>query len=197
VLPIIEDFETVQGEGYWTGTPSYFIRLAGCDVGCVWCDTKYSWDMSKGQEVAIEELLQRVKRCLIHHVVVTGGEPFMHELTEFTQRFHEAGFFLQVETSGTYPLSGQWDWITFSPKKFRKPLPIYFDQAHELKVVIYHPKDLEWAEVLRNQMARKESCFLQLEWSKQDRLLPVILEYLKTHPHWRLSLQIHKWLNIP
>lgn len=196
-LPILEMFETLQGEGYWTGTPAYFIRLAGCDVECVWCDTKYSWNLSSGKQITIDDILAKVEQSSIRHIVVTGGEPLMHNLTPLTQSFHEKGYFLQIETSGTHLLTGEWDWITFSPKKFKKPLPEYFAKAQELKVVIYNRFDFQWAEDLRKKMNADSVLYLQPEWSKQKQLLPLLLDYIKVNPHWRLSLQTHKWLEIP
>jgi organic radical activating enzyme len=195
--PVMESFYTLQGEGFHQGRAAYFIRLGGCDVGCVWCDVKESWDASLYPKRTPESLIREVKQTPAPLVVITGGEPLLHDLTELTQEFRAAGLRVHLETSGAHPLSGTWDWITLSPKKFKAPLSPILSQAHELKVVIHHPSDLEWAEQYAKQMSPDCMLYLQPEWEKRERITPLIIDYLKAHPQWRLSLQIHKYINVP
>lgn len=196
-LPLMEDFYTIQGEGYYQGYAAYFIRLAGCDVGCVWCDVKESWDASMHPRITIEEMVSRASNSGTNIVVVTGGEPLMYNLTSLTKALHAVGLKTNIETSGVYPLSGEWDWICFSPKKFKTPHEGIFLHANELKVVIYHPSDLAWAEGYASKMNPDCECFLQPEWSKEKEMLPLIVDYVKANPRWKVSLQIHKYMNIP
>jgi organic radical activating enzyme len=196
-LPLMEAFYTLQGEGYHQGKAAYFIRLGGCDVGCVWCDVKESWDAKAHPSVSIENIVAEASVQPGRLAVVTGGEPLMYELSALTEALHAAGFQNNIETSGAYPLSGTWDWICFSPKKFKAPLEEFYQKAQELKVVVYHPSDLAWAESHAAKMHPEAKLYLQPEWSKQDQILPLIIDYVKQHPHWQVSLQVHKFMNIP
>lgn len=196
-LPIMEHFYTLQGEGFHAGKAAYFIRTGGCDVGCHWCDVKESWDADKHPQTPIEDLVKLTSEHKGDIVVITGGEPAMYDLKEITQALHKVGKQTHIETSGVYELSGEFDWITFSPKKFKAPHASIYKRAHELKVVINHPSDLEFAEEHAEKV--NDSCllYLQPEWSKRERMMPIIIEYTKNHPQWRISLQTHKYLNIP
>ena len=196
-LPVMEDFYTIQGEGYHQGRAAYFIRLGGCDVGCVWCDVKESWDLAKFEKFDIEDLVQKVKQTPALVVVVTGGEPLMHNLDAFTLGLQKAGLKTHIETSGAHPLSGSWDWICLSPKKFKAPLPEILSHANELKVVIFNKSDFEWAEKYAGLVSRQCKLYLQPEWSKAPQVTPLIIDYIKAHPQWELSLQIHKYINVP
>lgn len=214
VLPVMESFYTLQGEGFHQGKAAYFIRLAGCDVGCVWCDVKDSWDAEKHPKFSITEIVGKAvdevsgsrfpvtsNRQLVTSnlpiVVVTGGEPLMHDLTELTKALHTAGFQTNIETSGSSPLSGEWDWICLSPKKFKAPLPELVPHAHELKVVIFNKSDFDWAEQYAALVSPQCKLFLQPEWDKAAQVTPLIIEYIKANPQWELSLQIHKYINVP
>ncbi len=196
-IPLMEDFYTVQGEGAHSGTPAYFLRLGGCDVGCVWCDVKESWDPSAHPAVEAEEMLCRVRTSRAEIVVITGGEPLMHDLTELTRILKQAGFRTHIETSGAYLLNGEWDWITFSPKKFKAPQAALYRAAHELKVVVFNRHDLKWAEEHAARVSNDCQLFLQPEWNCRHEMMPLIVEYVKEHPRWRISLQTHKYLDIP
>ena len=197
VLPLMEDFYTIQGEGAYQGSPAYFIRLGGCDVGCVWCDVKESWDASAHPLVEIEEMASRAAATPTQIAVITGGEPLMYDLTELTQSIHARNIRTHIETSGAYPMSGEWDWVCFSPKKFKAPHPSVFSRADELKVVVYHKSDIEWAVGFVDRLKPSCQLFLQPEWSKRDEVLPLIIDFVKENPRWQVSLQIHKYMNIP
>jgi organic radical activating enzyme len=196
-LPVMESFYTIQGEGTHQGRAAHFIRLGGCDVGCVWCDVKESWDMNAHPLRNIKDVLEEIPSNIHPIVVVTGGEPLMHDLSALTSAIHARGLKAHIETSGAHPLSGNWDWITLSPKKFKEALPEALAMADELKVVIYHPSDLDWAEA--HAMQTKPGCrlYLQPEWSKRDQMTPLILDRIKQDPRWTLSLQVHKYINVP
>ena len=196
-LPLMEDFYTIQGEGFYQGHAAYFIRLGGCDVGCVWCDVKESWDASQHPLVSVEEMSRRAKESGSNIAVVTGGEPVMYDLTALTASLKRAGLRTNIETSGVYPLTGTWDWVCFSPKKFKTPDPSIFDKANELKVIVYNKSDFSWAEEFAGKVNKKCELFLQPEWSKEKEILPLIIDYVKANPKWKLSLQIHKYMNIP
>ena len=196
-LPVMEHFYTLQGEGVYQGKAAYFIRLGGCDVGCVWCDVKDSWDGGKHPLWTIEDLVAEVKATSTEIVVITGGEPLMHDLTELTTALKKAGVRTHMETSGSSPLSGTWDWITLSPKKFKAPLPEVLPHASELKVVVFNKSDFAWAEQWAAQVSPQCKLFLQPEWSKADTVTPLLIDYIKAHPQWQLSLQIHKYINVP
>lgn len=193
----MEHFCTLQGEGRYTGHASYFLRLGGCDVGCVWCDVKESWDASKHPQVSIKEMVEPVHQSGVKIAVVTGGEPLMHNLDQLTRALKEKGIRTHIETSGSHPLSGEWDWICVSPKKFKSPLPSLLSAANELKVVVYHKSDLAWAEEHAAKVGADCLLYLQPEWSKSSEMMPLILDHIKAHPQWILSLQTHKFINIP
>lgn len=196
-LPVMEHFYTLQGEGMHQGKAAYFIRLAGCDVGCVWCDVKASWDRSKHPDLSIDELIRCVQETPAEIVVITGGEPLMHNLELLTQTLRAAGYRTHLETSGAHPLSGEWDWICLSPKKFKAPLPEILPLAHELKVVIFHKSDFAWAELHAAAVNPDCQLFFQPEWDRSDEVMPMIVDYVKAHPNWRATLQTHKYLSIP
>jgi len=196
-LPVMEHFYTIQGEGFHQGRAAYFIRLGGCDVGCVWCDVKDSWDAGRHPLRAIEELVSEIKQYPVKIAVVTGGEPLMHDLGTLTQQLQAAGLRTHMETSGSSPLSGSWDWITLSPKKFKAPLPEVVPYANELKVVVFHQSDFAWAEQWARQVSPSCKLYLQPEWSKAAIVTPWIIEYVKAHPQWQLCLQIHKYIQVP
>jgi organic radical activating enzyme len=197
VLPVMEDFYTIQGEGYHQGSAAYFIRLAGCDVKCVWCDVKDSWDEHAHPVLRTSDLVYRATRSGTRIVVVTGGEPAMHNLEALTDQLQEAGLRTHIETSGAYPLTGRWDWVCFSPKKFLRPHNTVPPLANELKVVVFHKSDFEWAEEFAAKVDTNCKLFLQPEWSREKDMLPQIIEYVKSHPQWKISLQVHKYMNIP
>ena len=196
-LPVMEAFYTIQGEGFHQGKAAYFIRLGGCDVGCVWCDVKESWDASRHPQLKIEEIVGRALQYPGKLAVVTGGEPLMHDCTELTAALHRAGFVTNIETSGAYGLSGEWDWICLSPKKFKPPVTEILQKAHELKVVIYNKSDFDWAEKYARQVADGCKLFLQPEWERSHQVTPLIIEYIKEHPQWEFSLQLHKYIHVP
>jgi organic radical activating enzyme len=196
-LPVMEHFYTLQGEGYHQGKAAYFIRLGGCDVGCVWCDVKDSWDADKHPKYNVEDLLTAVKKTPAGIVVITGGEPFMHNLDELTALFQDAGLKMHIETSGAHPISGLWDWICLSPKKFKASLEPVLHLAHELKVVIFNKSDFEWAEKYAAVVTPTCKLYLQPEWDNAMKTTPMIIEYIKANPQWELSLQIHKYINVP
>lgn len=193
----MEDFYTIQGEGYFQGHAAYFIRLGGCDVGCVWCDVKESWDASAHPLVSVEEIVSRAKSSGTEIVVVTGGEPAMYNLNNLTTALHNAGLRTNIETSGAYPLTGKWDWVCLSPKKFKSPDPSVYRFANELKVIVYNRSDFAWAEEHASLVGADCELFLQPEWSREKEMLPEIINYVKKFPRWKVSLQIHKYMNIP
>ncbi len=193
----MEDFYTIQGEGFFQGHAAYFIRLGGCDVGCTWCDVKESWDANAHPKVSVEEIVNRAKASGTKLVVVTGGEPAMYDLTTLTTSVQQAGLQINIETSGAYPLTGTWDWVCFSPKKFKAPDPSIYTRANELKVIVYNKHDFTWAEDFSQKVSSSCKLFLQPEWSKEKEMLPLIIEYVKANPKWEVSLQIHKYMNIP
>jgi 7-carboxy-7-deazaguanine synthase len=193
----MEDFYTIQGEGFYQGHAAYFIRLGGCDVGCVWCDVKESWDVSAHPVVPVAQIVGKVKDEGCDLAVITGGEPAMHDLSFLTEELNRAGIKTNIETSGVYPLTGNWHWVCFSPKKFKQPHPSIFDQANELKVIIYNKSDFDWAEEFAAKVSRDCKLYLQPEWSREKEMLPLIVEYVKKNPLWAVSLQIHKYMNIP
>jgi 7-carboxy-7-deazaguanine synthase len=195
-LPIMEVFYSIQGEGMHTGKAAFFIRLAGCDVGCHWCDVKDSWDEKKHPLREVKELVEEAKASGAPIVIITGGEPTMYPLEKLTRMLKEEGLLVHLETSGAYNITGEFDWICVSPKKRKSPLTESLQKADELKVVIYNKDDFKWAE--QNADTVKEKCmlFLQPEWSRADSMMPSITEYIKHTPQWRVSLQTHKYLNI-
>lgn len=196
-LPVMEHFYTIQGEGFHQGRAAYFIRLGGCDVGCVWCDVKDSWDASKHPMIAIEILVNEVKKTAAELVVITGGEPLMHNLDLLTTSLQQAGLETNIETSGSSPLSGSWNWVCLSPKKFKAPLPEVVPYANELKIVVFNKSDFTWAEEFAEQVGHNCKLYLQPEWSKASIVTPLIVDYIKENPKWELSLQLHKYINVP
>lgn len=196
-LPIMEHFYTIQGEGFHSGRAAYFIRTSLCDVGCAWCDVKESWEAHEKDLMTIEQLLEVVRQSKTDYVIITGGEPCMHNLGLLTDALSNEGIEIGLETSGCYSLQGKVDWYCFSPKKFKAPIEEAYELANELKVVINHPSDFEWAELHAAKVKDHCHLYLQPEWSKQERFLPQIIEYVKENPQWKISLQTHKFMNIP
>ena len=196
-LPLMEHFYSLQGEGYHAGTAAYFIRLAGCDVGCSWCDVKESWDAAVHPVIPVEELKDYVLNAGANFCVVTGGEPATYILTDLVDKLRENNIYSAIETSGVYPLTGNWHWVCFSPKKFKAPDPEIYTRANELKVIVYNKHDFIFAEEHASKVNKDCVLFLQPEWSKSEQLLPQIIDYVRQNPKWRLSLQTHKYLNIP
>mgnify|MGYP003937092575 FL=1 len=196
-LPVMESFYTLQGEGFHQGKAAWFIRLGGCDVGCVWCDVKESWDADKHPLKSIDEIVAQGRQYPARIAVVTGGEPLMHPLDALTEALHKSGFQTHLETSGSSPLSGQWDWICISPKKFKFPEPSILPLANELKVVVYNKSDFDWAEKYAAQVSPHCKLYLQPEWEKSDTITPLVIEYIKKNPKWELSAQLHKYINVP
>jgi len=195
-LPVMEHFYTLQGEGYHQGKAAYFIRLGGCDVGCVWCDVKESWGADQHPKYEVQVLVNEVKKTPAEIVVITGGEPLMHNLDELTAALKSTGLKTNIETSGSHPLSGTWDWICLSPKKFKAPLPDVVPHANELKVVIFNKSDFAWAEKYAAQVSSSCKLYLSPEWDKRELVTPLIIDYIKANPKWELSLQIHKYINV-
>jgi organic radical activating enzyme len=196
-LPLMEDFYTLQGEGFHTGRAAYFLRIGGCDVGCSWCDVKESWNASLWPLTETDEIVSRVLSCPSKSVVITGGEPLMYNLDYLCAELRKNGFQLFLETSGSHPLTGVWDWVCLSPKKFSPPLPEIYKRADEYKVIIQAEGDFDWAE--KNAMRVGEDCllYLQPEWSVRDIIMEPVIEYVKANPKWRISLQSHKYMKIP
>ncbi|MCL7989134.1 7-carboxy-7-deazaguanine synthase QueE [Sphingobacterium sp. lm-10] len=196
-LPLMEEFYTIQGEGYHTGKAAYFIRLGGCDVGCHWCDVKESWDASLHPLTSVNTIVEHANQHPAKTVVVTGGEPLIYNLDPLTKSLQEHGIRTFMETSGAYPLSGQWDWICLSPKKFKAPRKDVLDAAGELKVIVFNKSDFQWAEEHAAQVGPSCKLYLQPEWSKAAEMTPLIIDYVMNNPKWEISLQTHKYLNIP
>ena len=194
---MMEMFYTLQGEGYHQGKAAYFIRLAGCDVGCVWCDVKESWDASKHPVVSIEEIVTSALAHPARLAIITGGEPLLYNLDALTTALKKVGFEVNIETSGSSPMSGNWDWVCLSPKKFKAPLTESIQAASELKVVIFNTHDFEWAETYAKQVAPNCKLYLQPEWDKSNEITPLVIEYIKAHPKWELSAQLHKYIQVP
>ncbi|MCY4215711.1 MAG: 7-carboxy-7-deazaguanine synthase QueE [Flavobacteriaceae bacterium] len=195
-LPLMEAFQTVQGEGYHQGKAAYFIRLGGCDVGCHWCDVKESWDASEHQPTSIQQIINPIPNKL-KMVVVTGGEPLMWDLNPLTKALKSRGKRVHLETSGAYPVSGSWDWFCLSPKKRKSPVTKAYELADELKVVIYNQSDFQFAIEQSRKVFSGCLLFLQPEWSKKNQMMPMIVDFVKKNPQWMVSLQIHKYLEIP
>ena len=193
----MEMFYSLQGEGYHQGKAAFFIRLAGCDVGCVWCDVKDSWDATKHPSLTIDEIVQAALAHPSKIAIVTGGEPLLHELSPLTDALKTAGFQIHIETSGSSTLSGNWDWICLSPKKFKQPLAESVQAASELKVVVFNASDLVWAESFAKQVNPECKLYLQPEWDKAMTMTPLVIEYIKANPKWELSAQLHKYIQVP
>lgn len=197
MLPVMEAFYTIQGEGTFSGHAAYFIRLGGCDVGCVWCDVKDSWESEKWPVLSIEEIVAQAKSFPGRKVVITGGEPLMYNLDSLTALLKQEGFVTHIETSGAHPFSGDFDWVCFSPKKFKAPHQSIYAVANELKVVVFHKSDFEFAEKHASLVNRDCKLLLQPEWSKANVFTNQIIDYVKSHPNWNISLQTHKFMDIP
>ncbi|MEG1701044.1 MAG: 7-carboxy-7-deazaguanine synthase QueE [Alistipes sp.] len=197
LLPLVEDFYTIQGEGFHTGKPAYFIRLGGCDVGCRWCDAKYTWNPKLYPPVAVQTVIERAVSCPAQAIVITGGEPLLYPLGVLTETLRARGLQIFLETSGTHPFSGCFDWVCLSPKRRQPPLSEAFARAHELKVIIETESDFAWAERNAAQVGASCMLFLQPEWSVADQMMPAMVEYVKAHPRWNISIQTHKYMRIP
>ena len=197
VLPVMEEFYSIQGEGFNTGKAAYFTRIGGCDVGCKWCDSKESWAASKWPPVPTGEVVQRILEYPAKAVVVTGGEPLMYNLNHFCKLLKDNNIETFLETSGSHPLSGEWDWICLSPKRNQAPLPEIFSRAGELKIIIESQEDFEWAEANAKQVNEDCLLYLQPEWSQREKMMPEIVDYILSHPQWRISIQSHKYMHIP
>ena len=196
-LPIMEAFYTIQGEGHFSGNSAYFVRLGGCDVGCVWCDVKDSWDADQWPKQSVDQIVDGALKHKTRLAVITGGEPLRYNLDDLTDALKAYGINTNIETSGAHPLSGTWDWICFSPKKFMKPKDEIYHVADELKVVIYNKSDFAWAEEHAKRVNPDCLLYLQPEWDKSDKMLPQIIDYVKDNPQWKISLQTHKFMDIP
>jgi organic radical activating enzyme len=200
-LPVMESFYTLQGEGYHSGKAAYFIRLGGCDVGCVWCDVKESWDANAHPKISVEAIVKEAETYFptssSRIAVITGGEPLMHDLNTLTTELKKYHFHTHIETSGAHPLSGTWDWICLSPKKFKAPIEEIVPVANELKIVVFNKSDFEWAESFAQKVNPSCKLYLQPEWDKKEVVTPLIIDYIKSHPQWNLSLQIHKYIGVP
>jgi 7-carboxy-7-deazaguanine synthase len=196
LLPIMERFYTVQGEGSFAGAPAYFIRIAGCDVGCVWCDVKESWPADQHPLISVDDLVEDVKKSGAPICVITGGEPAMYNLEALTIGLKKYGIRTHVETSGAHELTGTWDWVTFSPKKFKAPVDSIYPLANELKVVVFHKSDIEWAQGHADRVNHQCSLYLQPEWEKREDMQTLILDYIRQHTQWRISVQTHKYLGV-
>lgn len=194
--PVVERFYTIQGEGRWSGRAAFFVRLGGCDVGCPWCDTKESWPEDH-PHVPVETLAEEVRAAEADLVVVTGGEPTMHDLAPLTEALGAVGAERHLETSGAYEITGSFDWVTLSPKKFKPPVEANYPRADELKVVVFNRSDLEWARIHAERCGESVLLSLQPEWSAREKVMPLIAEFVKAHPRWTVSLQTHKYLEVP
>jgi 7-carboxy-7-deazaguanine synthase len=196
-LPVMESFYTLQGEGFHSGKAAYFIRLGGCDVGCIWCDVKDSWEAGNHPKKTIEKMVASAKKHPADLVVITGGEPLMYNLDNLTKALKEEGLKTNIETSGAHPLSGEWDWICFSPKKFKEPLPEFYTSANELKIIIFNKSDFAFAEKHAKRVGDDCILYLQPEWEKRETMMPLIVDFIKENPRWRVSIKTHKYLDIP
>ena len=195
LLPLVEDFYTIQGEGYHAGKPAYFIRLGGCDVGCSWCDAKYTWKLYPPTDVGT--VIDRATSCAARAIVITGGEPLIYPLGILTGELRRRGLEIFLETSGSHPFSGVFDWVCLSPKRRQPPLDDAYGRAHELKVIVESEADFEWAERNAVRVGRHCRLYLQPEWSVSERVMPAIVEYVKARPEWNISIQTHKYMRIP
>lgn len=196
-LPLVEEFYTIQGEGHHTGKAAYFVRLGGCDIGCAWCDTKFSWDRNLHPLVSTWQIIENAAQYPAKAVVVTGGEPSMYPLDYLCDGLKGAGLETFIETSGTYELTGKWDWICLSPKLHQPPVNNIQGRANELKVIISHEAELKWAEENARLVNRDCLLYLQPEWSRYPEIIPVLVEFVKNNPAWKISLQSHKFMKIP
>lgn len=196
MLPLMEDFYTIQGEGHHTGTAAYFVRIGGCDVGCHWCDVKESWDPEKHPPTRTSEIVKKATQWS-DTVVVTGGEPLTWDMSPLTKGFRNENMKIHIETSGAYRLTGSWDWICLSPKKNKLPTQEAYKEADELKVIIYNKHDFKFAEDQALKTNENAILYLQPEWSVREKMMPLIVDYIMKNPNWRISLQTHKYLRIP
>lgn len=196
-LPLVEDFYTIQGEGFHSGKAAYFIRLGGCDVGCAWCDAKDTWNPRLYPPTPISEIVERAVACAAQSIVITGGEPLMYPLDALTKMLAERGLAIFLETSGSHPFSGKFDWVCLSPKQKSKPLNEAYERADELKVIIEKEEDLRWAEECAERVAERCMLYLQPEWSVAEDIMPTLVEYAKQNPRWNISIQSHKYMRIP
>ncbi len=197
LLPVMEYFYTIQGEGYQSGKAAYFVRLGGCTVGCHWCDVKDSWEATNHPLMTVEEISKLALEGKSDLVVITGGEPVTYNLVPLTEQLKKANKFLAMETSGAFPLTGQWDWICLSPKKNSPPKDEFYQLAHELKVIIFNKDDFKWAEQHRAKVNSNCKLYLQVEWSKSESMMPQIVEYVKNNSEWSISVQSHKYIDVP
>lgn len=196
MLPVMEFFYSIQGEGFYSGRPAFFIRIAGCDVGCVWCDVKESWNREDHKVYTVDYLVDQVKKSGTNFVVITGGEPAMYDLTILTEKLHEVGVYIAIETSGAYHILGNIDWVCLSPKKFKEPLQSVVEKANELKVIVFNKHDFTWGETHAKQVSKECKLYLQAEWGKRKKIDPLIIEYIKLNAEWKISLQTHKYLGV-
>ncbi len=196
-LPLIQEFYTIQGEGYHTGKAAYFIRIGGCDIGCRWCDTKISWDLDIHSLANTDDIIEKVKQSEAKSVVVTGGEPSTYDLSYLSEKAKENNIETFIETAGVNELTGKWDWICLSPKKQKPPVASVYKNADELKVIIFNVEDFDWAEECSKQVSENCKLYLQPEWSRRDVNTVKIINYIKSNPKWSLSVQLHKYLFIP
>lgn len=197
LLPLMESFYSIQGEGYFSGSPAFFLRIGGCDVGCHWCDVKESWNADLHPPTSIENIIDEIKKESVNTVVITGGEPLMWNLTPLTNRLKIEGYNVHLETSGAYPLSGSFDWICLSPKKQSITLDSIKKYVNELKIIVHNKNDFQYAEEQRKNLSSDCKLYLQPEWSKKNQMIPQIIEFVKSNNHWLISLQNHKYMNIP
>jgi organic radical activating enzyme len=195
--PLMEHFYTIQGEGANTGKPAYFLRLGGCDVGCVWCDVKESWEAEKHPPVSVKQMVHWVKQAGAVRCVITGGEPLIYDLGPLTRELKKHEIETMIETSGAHPFSGEFDWVCFSPKKFKNPHESIYRYADELKIIVYHKSDLAWGLDHASRVKKECRLFFQPEWSREKEMLPLIIDFVKQHPAWTISLQTHKYMDIP
>lgn len=193
----MEEFYSIQGEGYNSGKAAYFIRLGGCDVGCRWCDVKESWNKKLHPPTDTHSIVNNILACRAHSVVITGGEPMMYNLSYLCQALKAKGITIFIESSGAHPLSGQWDWLCISPKKQQGPLPEAYQHANELKVVIQKPEDLLWAQENAKKVSSDCLLYVQPEWSQVDTMMPVLTNFVMQNPQWQISIQSHKYMGIP
>ena len=196
MLPLMEEFYTIQGEGYYKGTAAYFIRVGGCDVGCHWCDVKESWNAEVHPPTSVEQIVENANKYS-DTIVVTGGEPLTWNMNPLTSGLKQKGMKTHIETSGAYELTGEWDWICLSPKKLKLPTEEVYEQAHELKCIVYNKSDFDFAELQASKVNKNCILYLQPEWSNREKMIPLIVDYVMKNPKWKVSLQTHKYLNIP
>jgi 7-carboxy-7-deazaguanine synthase len=197
MLPLMEAFYTIQGEGYYSGKAAYFLRIGGCDVGCHWCDVKESWNADLHPPTSITDILKGIAQYPVDTVVITGGEPLMWNLDKLTAALKLEGLKVHLETSGAYPYSGDFDWVCMSPKKMQAPLPAIKPITSELKVIVNNKYDFIWAEQQREGLPNDCKLYLQAEWSKREKIIPMIIDFVKENKDWTISLQSHKYMNIP